>query len=116
VYAVRLDGATVATFTLATTAPDYVASDVWDPCGEPAIYISRLAVHPERQGQGIGTECLDWVAATSLGRGFRAMRLDAVTAHKALLRFYRRLAFVEQGVAEAFGWQLTCFERLTDRA
>jgi GNAT superfamily N-acetyltransferase len=63
VYIVLSKEQIVATFTLGTEAPAYYRTipglwGAWNPVGEPAMYVNRLAVLPEFQGQGIGTWCM----------------------------------------------------------
>jgi GNAT superfamily N-acetyltransferase len=57
VYAVYNDDQLVSTFTVGTQPPTYYRTisgvwEAWDAGGEPALYLNRLAVLPEFQGQG----------------------------------------------------------------
>jgi GNAT superfamily N-acetyltransferase len=112
VYEVVTANAPVATFTLLREPPEYVDNDHWSAAGEPAVYVTRLAVRPDLQRQGIGRFCMEWIEQHAGATGARSIRLDAYTRHEGLPRFYRRLGYVERGTYEAFGAPLTCFEKI----
>lgn len=62
----------------------YIATDHGHPCGcvflkpEPpeCLYISKLAVDPDRQGQGVGRALLAAACATATGLGLPQLRLQ----------------------------------------
>ena len=54
VWAVWLDGAVAATYTLGTTPPHPDDPPAWREPDAPALYLSRLAVHPSAQKHGMG--------------------------------------------------------------
>ena len=61
-----------------------------------ALYLSKLAILPDRQGRGLGTWCVAQVEALAAAQGCTVIRFDAIAAHSALLRFYERLGYVER--------------------
>ena len=58
VYAVEQDGVEIATYTVGTTPLPSYPPTLWTPDTDPALYLNRLAVRPNRQGRGIGCWCL----------------------------------------------------------
>src|SRR5258708_38496696 len=54
VWIVEVQGAPVATFTLASTPPKPCPREIFDP-DVPALYVNRLAVVPSRWRGGLGT-------------------------------------------------------------
>ena len=113
VYAVE-DGARglVGTFTLGPTPMADYPDGTFDPAGEPARYLNRLAIDPARQGAGLGAWCVREAERLCLVEGARSLRFDAVTAHAPLRAFYRRLGYRECGPAAIRGIPVVCFERL----
>jgi ribosomal protein S18 acetylase RimI-like enzyme len=112
VHSIRSGSQIVGTYTLAREAPDYVPSAVWARAGDPAIYVTRLAVHPTHQRTGIGHACMDHIEDVARREHLRSIRLDASADHGELLRFYRGQGYEERGRFEAFGTQLVCFEKV----
>jgi GNAT superfamily N-acetyltransferase len=106
------DGALVATFSTGAEAPPYYRDVAWDPEGEPAVYVARVAVRPAEQGAGVGRWCMAWIEAEARARGARSIRLDAYARHAAALGFYRALGYAERGTVLASDRPLTCFEKL----
>lgn len=103
VFVVLNDGQLIATFTPGTEAPAYYrtipgAWDAWDPAGEPAIYVSRLAVLPAFQRQGVGTWCMYEVELAARRKGCKSVRLDAYDQHRELVEWYQHLGYQGRGV------------------
>lgn len=105
-------GSLVATFSIGTEPPPYYRDVAWDPEGEPAVYVARVAVRPPQQGAGIGRWCMHWIEAEARARDARSVRLDAYARHPSTLRFYRGLGYAERGTVLANDRPLTCFERI----
>jgi GNAT superfamily N-acetyltransferase len=106
------EGSLVATFTVSPEAPPYYGDVPWSPEGEPAVYVSRLAVRPAEQGRGLGRWCMAWIEDDARRDGFAAVRLDAYAGHARLLRFYRSLGYDERGTFVANARPLVCFEKV----
>lgn len=62
-----------------------------------ALYLGKLAVRPDLQGQGIGRRLVDTARAEAMARGLPALelqtRVELVENHAA----FRRMGFVETG-------------------
>jgi GNAT superfamily N-acetyltransferase len=102
VYAVLDDERLVATFTIGNQAPSHYHSvpgvwEVWDASSEPTIYVNRLAVLPECQGQGIGTWCMHEIERLAQRAGYASIRLDAYDQHKQLVAWYQWLGYHWRG-------------------
>jgi ribosomal protein S18 acetylase RimI-like enzyme len=111
VYLVRSETNLVGTYTVGRDAPDYVPSDAWSAAGDPALYVTRLAVHPTYQGTGIGRVCMRHIENEARREHLRAVRLDASAEHELLLRFYRDQGYQQRGRFQAYGTELVCFEK-----
>jgi GNAT superfamily N-acetyltransferase len=123
VYAVYDGDELVATFTTGTQQPSYYLTipgvrEAWDASGEPALYLSRLAVLPEFQGRGIGTWCIKRMERLARAEGCKAVRFDAYDKHLKLLEYYDRLGYHRRGTftfnTKRYGETgMVCFEKLS---
>ena len=70
--------------------------------------IHLLAVSPDYQGTGIGSEMVLEAIQLAKNQGMKAIRLDALASNTPAHRLYERLGFVNRGVqhlyAENTGW------------
>lgn len=65
---------------------------------EPAIvYVRRLAVLPELQGQGIGRAMMAWAESEAERRGARALTVGVRLALEGNIAFFRSLGFEPAG-------------------
>ena len=77
------------------------------PDDEVAV-IHILAVHPDRQGSGIGSEMVREAIRLARDNGMKAVRLDALASNTPAHSMYKRLGFEYRGkqhlYAENTGW------------
>lgn len=66
--------------------------------GEPAGYVSMLAVVPEAEGQGIARQLMAAAEDWARGHGFRCLSLDVFASNDRARRFYSRIDFNEDSV------------------
>jgi len=71
-------------------------------------HITRLAVHPEQQGQGIGTRLLETLITHFRAQGAETITLNTQTDNEDALHLYRRFGFT------ATGDEVTVFRRLVE--
>jgi ribosomal protein S18 acetylase RimI-like enzyme len=116
VYLVRSETNLVGTYTVGRDAPDYVPPDAWSEAGDPALYVTRLAVHPTYQGTGIGHVCMRHIESDARREHLRAVRLDANAEHELLLRFYRDQGYEQRVRFQVYGTELVCFEKTVSPA
>jgi GNAT superfamily N-acetyltransferase len=100
VYALTSGKTPIGTFTLETTMPaSYLkyGNIHWQILDVLAVYVHKLAVLPDWQGQGLGTWCLQAIERLAADRGYAAVRLDGVKTHSKLLRFYASRGYQQVG-------------------
>ena len=77
------------------------------PDDEMAV-IHILAVHPDRQGSGVGSEMVREAICLARENGMKAVRLDALASNTPAHSMYKRLGFEYRGkqhlYAENTGW------------
>ena len=79
-----------------------------DAADDEVAVIHLLAVCPDYQGTGIGSEMVLESIQLAQTQGIKAIRLDALASNTPAHRLYERLGFVNRGVqhlyAENTGW------------
>lgn len=104
VYAVQDRDEIVATFTFGLSGWPEQSVPFWTDASHRAAYLSRLAVRPECQGQGIGRWCLAEAERLAWEHGCNAIRLDAIQGFVPPIALYRRLGYEERGVITWTNW------------
>jgi GNAT superfamily N-acetyltransferase len=95
-FVAREGGGILATLRLATKKPWAIDTAYFAPSTAP-LYLTSMAVDPDRQRQGIGRACM--VEAVRLAREKKAdaIRLDAYDAPAGAGGFYVKCGFQEVG-------------------
>jgi len=114
VWAVWSGDDVIATFTLATTPPHPLDPPEWREPDAPALYLSRLAVDPAAQGQGLGAWCMGRVERRAGELGCRAVRFDVLAANAGLRRFYERLGYEPLGERTRPPFAFVCYDKLLE--
>lgn len=84
VFVAEVDGHVVGAIRIESTSPERVK-------------VSRLGVHEDRKGNGIGSALLDYVAELARAEGFGAIWLTTPAAHPYLPTFYRDRGYLQTG-------------------
>ncbi|MBB6097338.1 GNAT superfamily N-acetyltransferase [Deinobacterium chartae] len=87
------EGEAVATFALLEHDPQFWPDD---PPGS-ALYLHKLAVHPDHQGRGYGHAALGAARRETVARGLPSLRLDTAWDRPKLHRFYESFGFEARG-------------------
>ena len=82
------------------------------PC-KRAVYLTNMAVAPERQRSGVGRALLDQALVLARSVPFDAIRLDAYDAPAGAGEFYRRCGYRHVGGKSYRGMPLMYFELMT---
>ena len=69
----------------------------WDDASGKVLYLHRLVVHPDHQGQGIGRTLLQFAETTAARKGYSSIRLDAYSANPIALNLYARYGYSRRG-------------------
>ena len=88
---------------------DYHAIDWTEQVPDNKVAVIHiLAISPEHQGNGIGSEMIGEAIHLAQGKGMQAVRLDALASNTPAHRIYKRLGFEYRGkqhlYAENTGW------------
>lgn len=96
VWAARDDGDVVGTFRLATKKPWAIDVAYFTNVKRP-IYLTNMAVRPDRQRRGVGRLCIEHALARVQKWPGEAIRLDAYEGAGGAGEFYRKCGFREVG-------------------
>lgn len=96
VWVARHEGEILGTFRLATKKPWAIDRSYFTDVKRP-LYLTNMAVHPDRQRRGIGRLCLVHAADVARARPADAIRLDAYDAGAGAGPFYARCGYREVG-------------------
>ena len=82
----------------ATTMSDPL---IWgDQNLDPAIYIHRIATHPDFRGRNLVGQIVTWADHYCDQQGFKYVRMDTVGMHQGLIGHYQKLGFDFRGTRE----------------
>lgn len=96
-HLVREDGRCIGCVSLDDEQPEAYAALPWNCATGRAMVIHRLAVHPERQGHGIGRMLMDHAENHARENGFSCIRLDTYTGNPRALAMYARRGYRQAG-------------------
>jgi GNAT superfamily N-acetyltransferase len=111
VMAVHRGDDLVATFTLSTDEPRPGYAKEFPEGLKRPVYLSRLAVLPAHQSQGIGAACMLYLEGIAYGLGSDGLRCEAVVAVPGLRDLYLRREYRDVGHVEFAGVQCACLEK-----
>ena len=111
VLVARWRGRIIASLRLQTKKPWAIDTSYFTPCRRP-IYLTGMAVHPKKQGRGIGRRCLELLPPIVRAWPGDAIRLDAYDADAGAGGFYRACGYRETGRVTYKGNPLVYFELL----
>ena len=79
--------------------------------GEGHLFVENVALHPERQGEGLGRRLLDFAEASARDRGLGALRLYTNVKMNENFPFYAGLGFTETERRHEDGFDRVYFEK-----
>lgn len=71
----------------------------------------RLMVNPQHQGQGIGSELMQFAETWARAKGYGSIRLDAFSGNPRALNLYHRLGYTDVGGVSFRKGLRRCFEK-----
>lgn len=107
----REAGTIIATARLSTRNPWIGRTDFFTPCARP-IFLTAMAVTPNRQRQGVGRWLLLQARRVSRELGGEALRLDSYQGPAGAGDFYRKCGFTEVYRGDYNGTPLIWFETM----
>ncbi|MEH6536720.1 MAG: GNAT family N-acetyltransferase [Psychroserpens sp.] len=75
---------------------EYIPID-WLTSNENNVYIHRLAIHPEHQGQGYAQQLMDFAERFAIENNYTSIRLDTFSQNKRNQKFYELRGYRQLG-------------------
>ena len=110
-YVVRDQALLIATLRLATRKP-WAVDPQYFSANETPLYLTSMAVDPDRQRQGIGRGCMTEAIKVARQKPADAIRLDAYDAAAGAGAFYEKCGFREVARVVYRGTPLIYYELL----
>lgn len=86
----------IAVVCLNTSEPEEYSEAKWKyPL--PALVVHRLAVFPSWRNRKIAEKLMDFAYEYARGKGYRSIRLDAITSNPQAIRLYEKCGYEETG-------------------
>lgn len=96
-YVKVIDGQLIGSITITTKMdPEYKPVN-WLTANDRNIYIHRLCVHPEHQGNGFAQELMDFAEALAKEAKSISVRLDTFSQNKRNQKFYEVRGYQKLG-------------------
>lgn len=87
------------------------AMDCWSEELKPSKELSRIAVFPEYQNQGVARKLISCAMEKLKNQGYRGIHLLVAKSNEKALRSYQKLEFTTVGECEMFGCKFWCYEK-----
>lgn len=96
-YVLKAQQRIIGTLVISTFMDAEYQDVDWITPSQDNLYIHRLAVHPDQQGQGRARELMDWAYAFAKARKAPSIRLDTFSQNARNQRFYEARGYVKCG-------------------
>lgn len=96
-YILELERSPVGTIVISTLMDEeYIPIEWLTPNGNN-IYIHRLSIHPQYQGQGYARRLMDFAESHAIKNGFASVRLDTFSKNPRNQKFYETRGYQKLG-------------------
>lgn len=92
-YVLKKDDELIGCIVLSTAMDNEYQTVQWLTKNHLNLYIHRLAVHPDHQGQGFAQQLMAFGENIACARGFTSVRLDTFSQNKRNQRFYEQRGY-----------------------
>lgn len=96
-YVLELGGQVKGTLVVSTFMDEEYFPIEWLTKNENNIYIHRLAIHPELQGQGYAQRLMDFAEQYAIDNNYGSIRLDTFSQNKRNQKFYELRGYKRLG-------------------
>lgn len=96
-YVLEVDKKIIGTIVLSTHMDDEYIPITWLTSNEANLYIHRLSVHPEYQGQGYAQKLMNFAEEYAKNNDFKSVRLDTFSVNKRNVNFYQTRGYKQLG-------------------
>ncbi len=87
-YVIELEAKVIGCIAISTHKDEEYLDVDWLTKSENSIYIHRVAIHPDYQGQGLAQQLMDFAEDMARTNNFESIRLDTFSKNKRNQKFY----------------------------
>lgn len=116
-FVAREGDSCVGSICLTADQPEEYRLIPWTYTSGRALVVHRLCVHPERQGQGVARQLMDFTEQFAQSEGYACIRLNAYSGNSRSIKLYQRRGYqrARQVHFPRRALPFICFELRTDR-
>ncbi|WP_346881712.1 GNAT family N-acetyltransferase [uncultured Algibacter sp.] len=96
-YVLELENRIIGCITISTYMDKEYIPISWLTSNDKNIYIHRLAVHPDFQGQGFAQQLMQFAETFAKNNNFTSVRLDTFSENKRNTKFYEKRGYKRLG-------------------
>lgn len=96
-YVLDINGQVMGTIVISTLMDEEYMPIKWLTKNQNNIYIHRLAIHPDIQGQGYAQQLMDYAENYAIEKGYSSIRLDTFSQNKRNQKFYELRGYKRLG-------------------
>lgn len=96
-YVLIQENKIIGTIVISTFMDDEYQSITWLRPNHKNLYIHRLAVHPEYQGQGFAQKLMGFAENYGQSNGYNSIRLDTFSQNHRNRTFYEQRGYIRLG-------------------
>ncbi|WP_077404115.1 GNAT family N-acetyltransferase [Cellulophaga omnivescoria] len=96
-FVLEVDKKIIGTIVLSTHMDDEYIPIKWLTSNEANLYIHRLSVNPDYQGQGYAQKLMNFAESYAKSNGFLSVRLDTFSINKRNVNFYLTRGYKKLG-------------------
>lgn len=96
-YVLLKNNKVIGTVVCSTRMDDEYIPIQWLTTNDKNLYIHRLAVHPNYQGQGCAQQLMDFAEAYAEAQFFNSVRLDTFSQNTRNQKFYKQRGYQRLG-------------------
>ncbi|WP_412559510.1 GNAT family N-acetyltransferase [Winogradskyella sp. MIT101101] len=96
-YVLEIDNQVKGTIVISTFMDEEYISIKWLTKNKKNVYIHRLAIHPDLQGQGYAQQLMDFAENHAIENDYSSIRLDTFSQNKRNQKFYELRGYKRLG-------------------
>ncbi len=96
-YVLEKHSNVIGCIVISTFMDDEYTSESWLTSNVNNIYIHRLAIHPNEQGQGFAQQLMDFAEGFAIENDYSSIRLDTFSQNKRNQKFYELRGYKRLG-------------------
>jgi len=96
-YVLDIENLVKGSIVISTLMDEEYVPINWLTTNKDNIYIHRLAIHPELQGQGFAQQLMNFAEQFAIENNYRSIRLDTFSQNKRNQKFYELRGYQRLG-------------------